>query len=171
MTEYVTSTPAVLQGYQSVFEPNDFGKHSLQLVMDDEHIEAIKAERLKLLKWVKSKCKSLRMHVRLEPWEEVAKGQYKVRFSWDPEFPLPIVDSQGQPVEHALPLYSGSLVNIVFMQKAYAMPDSVGTILRLRALQIVKLSANTTDPVTPTREFASLFGSVPGGFDVSKARD
>ena len=169
MTEYVTSTPAVLDGYQSVFEPNKFGKCTLQVVMDDEHIEALTAERPALIQWAKSRCPSRRPNVRLEPWEEVAKGKYKVRFSWSPEYPLPIVDSQGQPVEGALPLYSGSEVNLVYKQAAYAFPDSVGTALRLHALQIVKLPAGISpDPVTPTREFASLFGSVAGGFDVTK---
>ena len=169
MTKYVTSKPIVLEGYQSVFEPNKFGKCTLQVVMDDEHIEALTAERPALIEWAKSKAKNRRVNVRLEPWEEVAKGKFKVRFSWNPDYPLPIVDSQGQPVEGALPLYSGSQVNIVFVQAAYAFPDSVGTLLRLRALQIVKLQAGiNTDPVTPTREFAALFGTVPGGFDVSK---
>ena len=169
MTQYVTHTPAVLDGYQSVFEPNKWEKHTLQAVMGDEHIDALTAERPALLQSAKSKAKSKRIHERLPPWEEVEKNKFKVRFSWNPDYPIQIVDSQGQPVQGALPLYSGSEVNLVFFQAPYAAPESVGTLLRLRAIQIVKLVGQAAPGgLTPSNDFASCFGKVPGGFDVAE---
>ena len=93
-----------------IFEPNKFDKCSLQAIIDDEHIESLLEERPKLLDWAKSKTKGNPNHVnvRYEPWEEVATGKYKVKFSWSPEIPVPVVDSNGTPIEQSIPLFSGS---------------------------------------------------------------
>ena len=166
---YVTSNPTVLEGYQSIFEANKFGKCTLQAIIDDEHIDALNDERPELLNWAKSKAKSKRVNTRLEPWEEVATGKFKVRFSWNPEQPIPIVDAEGTPIKDSIPLYSGSMVKLAFVQKPYAMPDSIGTLLRLKAIQVIKLNDNAggSDMGSLTDETAAaLFGSSEG-FSIS----
>ena len=167
MTTYVTSTPAVLDGYQSVFEPNKFDKCSLQAIIDDEHIESLLEERPKLLDWAKSKTKGNpnRVNVRFEPWEEVATGKYKVKFSWSPEVPVPVVDSNGTPIEQGIPLFSGSQVKLAFVQKPYAMADAVGTSLRLKAIQVISCAGQggSVDAGSLSAEAAAdLFGESEG---------
>jgi hypothetical protein len=161
---YVTSNPAVLDGYQSIFEANKFNKHSMQIVIDDEHIDALTEERPELIEWAKSKAKTKRVNVRLEPWEEVATGKYKVKFSWNPEIKIPIIDAHGKPITDALPLYSGSTVKVAFQQKPYAMPDSVGTALRLKAIQIVTVAGGGMSDAGSLNEetAAALFGTTEG---------
>ena len=167
---YVTTKPQIMEGYQSVFEANDYNKCTLQLLIDDEHIEALEKERPELLKWAKSKCKAPanRVNVRLEPWEPVEGGRYKVRFSWNPEIKVPIVDSNGTPVTQSIPLYSGSTVKVAFEQKPYALPDSVGTTLRLKAIQIVSShgGGGGSDSGTMTAETAATLFGVTEGFKV-----
>lgn len=161
---YVTTNPAVLDGYQSIFEANKFNKHSMQIVIDDEHIDALTEERPELIEWAKSKAKTKRVNVRLEPWEEVATGKYKVRFSWNPEIKIPIIDANGTAITEALPMYSGSTVKVAFTQKPYAMPDQVGTALRLKAIQIITLvSGGMGDAGSLNEESAAaLFGKTEG---------
>ena len=162
-TTYVTTNAAVLDGYQSVFEPNKFNKCSLMAVIDDEHIEALEAERPGLLEWAKSKAKTSRVNTRLEPWEEVATGKYKVKFSWNPEIPVPVVDSNGTPIEQGIPLFSGSQVKLAFTQKPYAMTDSIGTSLRLKAIQVISCAGNgSVDGGISTEAAATLFGTSDG---------
>ena len=79
---------------------------------------------LNYLTGLKSKAKTKRVNVRLEPWEEVAEGKFKVKFSWNPDIKIPIVDANGTPITGNLPLFSGSTCKIAFVQKPYSMPDS-----------------------------------------------
>ena len=163
-TTYVTTNPVVLDGYQSIFEPNKFNKHSMQIVMDDEHIDALSDERPELLNWAKSKAKTKRVNVRLEPWEEVAEGKYKVKFSWNPDIKVPIVDANGTPITGALPLYSGSTCKIAFQQKPYSMPDSIGTALRIKAIQVISVAAGGMSDAGNLDDAgaAALFGTSEG---------
>ena len=161
---YVTTVPATVE-YQSIFEINKFDKHSLQVVIDDEHIDALTSERPGLLEWVKSKVKNpKRAVVRPEPWEEVATGKYKVSFTWKPEIKVPVVDAVGTVVDTALPLYSGSRVKVAFEQTPYSTPDSVGTRLKLKAIQIISVSGNgMSDAGSLDAESAvALFGTTEG---------
>ncbi len=64
-----------------------------------------------------------------------------------------------------LPLYSGSTCKIAFTQKPYALPDSVGTALRIKAIQIVSVAgggglsdAGSLDDAGA----AALFGTTEG---------
>ena len=161
---YVTTNPVILDGYQSIFEPNKFNKHSMQIVMDGEHIDALTDERPEMLNWAKSKTKTKRVNVRLEPWEEVAEGKFKVKFSWNPDVKVPIVDSKGAPITGNLPLYSGSTCKIAFQQKPYALPDSVGTALRIKAIQIISVAAGGLSDAGNLDEesAAALFGATEG---------
>ncbi len=163
-TTYVTTNPVILDGYQSLFEPNKFNKHSMQVVMDDEHIDALIAERPEMLNWAKSKAKTKRVNVRLEPWEEVAEGKFKVKFSWNPDVKVPIVDSKGAPITGNLRVYSGSTCKVAFQQKPYVQPDSVGTALRVKAIQIISVAAGgMSDEGNLNEESAAeLFGKSEG---------
>ena len=79
-----------------------------------------------------------------EPWEEVADGQYKVKFSWNEDLKPPVVDTEGTPVTDVnLPIYSGAQVKLAFYQKPYILKDGVtyGTSLKCQAIQVVALNA------------------------------
>ena len=143
-TTYVTTNPAVLDGFQAIFEPSSkYNKHTLQAVIDEEHIDAMSVERERQLEWARSKSKQPnRVVVKYEPWEEVSKGKYKVKFSWDPEMKVPVVDSKGTAVTNFMRLDSGSQVKLVWEQGPYVMPDAIGTRLKIRAIQIIQAQGN-----------------------------
>ena len=54
-------------------------------------------------------------YLKPEPWEEVAEGKYKIKFSWKDETKPVIVDTEGTPVtDENVPVYSGSKVKFAF---------------------------------------------------------
>lgn len=162
----ITQEPVVLEGYQAVFKPSKFGKCNLACIVDESIIDQLDAEREELLQWCKSKVKNERRAVlKPEPWEPVDKEKYQLKFKWDPNTPVPIVDSEGTPVTEEVPLYSGSLVKVAFKQRPYTLPDdSYGTSLKLQAIQIIKASgsAGVDSGDMDETEAAALFGQTKG---------
>jgi len=136
-TTFVTEEPVVLEGYQAVLKPSQYG-YSLSAVVDADMVEKLEDDRVETLKWAESKLKNpKRSSLRPEPWEEVSEGKYKVKFSWNEETKPPVVDTEGSPVvDNGTPLYSGSKVKLAFYQKPYILKDGVtyGTSLKLLQL-------------------------------------
>lgn len=164
----VTQEPVTLDGYQAVMKPSKYG-YSLQTVFTDDLIEQLEADRTEVLKWCESKLKNpKRATLKPEPWEEVAEGKYKVKFSWNEETTPTVVDSEGTIINNTdLPVYSGSIVKLAFYQKPYILKDQVtyGTSLKLKGIQIISLSsgAGISDSGDLTKEdVASLFGKTKG---------
>lgn len=164
----VTQEPVTLDGYQAVMKPSKYG-YSLQTVFTDDLIEQLEADRTEVLKWCESKLKNpKRATLKPEPWEEVADGKYKVKFSWNEETTPTVVDSEGTVINNTdLPVYSGSVVKLAFYQKPYILKDQVtyGTSLKLKGIQIISLSngAGISDAGDLTKEdVASLFGKTQG---------
>ena len=92
-TTFVTKEPVVLEGYQAVLKPSKFG-YSLSAVVDAELVEQLEDDRVETLKWAESKLKNpKRSSLKPEPWEEVADGKYKVKFSWNEYTKPPVVDT------------------------------------------------------------------------------
>ena len=143
-TTFVTEQPVVLEGYQAVMKPSKFG-HSLSAIIGDDMVSKLEADRTDTLKWAESKLKNpKRSTLKPEPWEEVADGQYKIKFSWKEDAKPPVVDTEGTPVtDEATPVYSGSKVKLAFYQKPYILKDGVtyGTSLKLVGVQLVSLSS------------------------------
>ena len=166
-TTFVTKEPVVLEGFQAVLKPSQYG-YSLSAVVDTEMVGKLEDDRVETLKWAESKLKNPKRSVlRPEPWEEVADGKYKVKFSWNEETKPPIVDTEGSPiVDNGTPLYSGSKVKLAFYQKPYILKDGVtyGTSLKLQGVQIVTLSGSAgvdTGDLSDTA-VAELFGKTQG---------
>ena len=163
----VTEQPVVLEGYQAVLKPSKFG-YSLATVVDQEMVDRLEEDRAESLKWAESKLKNpKRSTLKPEPWEEVAEGKYKIKFSWNEETKPPVVDTEGvQVTDPNTPVYSGSRVKLAFYQKPYILRDGVtyGTSLKLRGVQIVSL--NSTAGVDTgdmnTDDVAELFGKTEG---------
>ena len=166
-TTFVTKEPVVLEGYQAVLKPSKFG-YSLSAVVDAELVEQLEDDRVETLKWAESKLKNpKRSSLKPEPWEEVADGKYKVKFSWNEDTKPPVVDTEGSPVvDNGTPLYSGSKVKLAFYQKPYILKDGVtyGTTLKLMGVQVVSLSssAGTDSGDLSSQEVAELFGNTKG---------
>ena len=142
---HTTTEPVVLEGFQAVLRPSQYG-YSLKAVVDKKLIDDLEEERVDALKWAESKLKkpANRCVLRPEPWEEVAKGKYIVKFSWNEEKKPPIVDTEGTPItDENTPVYEGSLVKLGFVQKPYLLKDGVtyGTSLKLAGVQIVSLNS------------------------------
>ena len=137
-----------LEGYQAILEPGKFG-YSLSAVVDNTLIDKLENERGEVLKWAESKLKNpKRATLKPTPWEEVADGKYKIKFSWGEDRKPPVVDSEGSPVTDAkTPLYGGSTVKLGFFQKPYILKDGVtyGSSLR-----VFKFS------FSPLKDFSSL---------------
>ena len=163
----VTEQPVVLEGYQAVMKPSKFG-YSLATIVDQDMIDRLEEDRTESLKWAESKLKNpKRSTLKPEPWEEVADGKYKIKFSWNEETKPPVVDTEGvQITDPNTPIYSGSKVKVAFYQKPYILRDGVtyGTTLKLRGVQLVSL--NSTAGVDTgdmnSEDVAELFGKTEG---------
>ena len=166
-TIHKTEQPVVLEGYQAVLKPSKFG-YSLSTIIPESMITALEADRAENVKWAESKLKNPKRSVlKPEPWEEVADGQYKVKFSYNDETKPPIVDTEGTPItDETTPLYSGSTVKVAFYQKPYILKDGVtyGTSLKLVGVQLVSLNAKAGIDTgnMSTEDVSALFGKTEG---------
>ena len=166
-TIHKTEQPVVLEGYQAVLKPSKFG-YSLSALVGEDIIDALEPDREESLAWAQSKLKNPKRSVlKPEPWEEVAKGQYKVKFSWNEDNKPPVVDTEGKHItDENTPMYSGSTVKLAFHQKPYILKDGVtyGTSLKLVGVQLVSLNAgagvDTGD--MSAADVAALFGKTEG---------
>ena len=156
-----------LEGFQAILEPSKFG-YSLAAVVGDDIINTLQTERDEVLKWAESKLKNpKRSTLKPEPWEEVAEGKYKIKFSWNEERRPPVVDTEGTPVtDTKTPLYAGSTVKLGFYQKPYILRDGVtyGSSLKLVGVQVVSVKgdAGVDTGDLDVNEVAELFGTTSG---------
>ena len=162
-----TDSAVTLEGYQAVMKPSKFG-YSLAAIVGEDMKNALEDDREDSLKWAQSKLKNPKRSVlKPEPWEEVAEGKYKVKFSWKEENRPPVVDTEGTPVTDVnLPLYSGSTVKLAFYQKPYILKDGTtyGTSLKLVGIQVVSAKGAAgvdAGDLNPT-EVAAMFGVTEG---------
>jgi len=166
-TIHKTDKPVTLDGYQAVLAPSKFG-YSLGAIVGDDLINTLDAERADVLKWCESKLKNpKRSTCKPEPWEEVAEGKYKIKFSWNEENRPPVVDTEGTPVTDAkTPLYGGSTVKLGFYQKPYILRDGVtyGSSLKLVGVQVVSVKgeAGVDTGDLDANQVAELFGTTAG---------
>ena len=166
-TIHKTENPVTLEGFQAVMSPSKFG-YSLAAIVGDEVIQALDTERAEVLKWAESNLKNpKRSTLKPEPWEEVADGKYKIKFSWNAEHRPPVVDTEGQPVtDEKTPLYGGSTVKLGFYQKPYILRDGVtyGSSLKLVGVQVVSVKgeAGVDTGDLDANEVAELFGNTSG---------
>jgi len=164
---FVTEQPVILDGYQAVMKPSKFG-YSLAAIVDQAMIDKLEDDRIDSLKWAESKLKNpKRSSLKPEPWEEVTKEQYRVKFSWNEEARPPVVDTDGTLItDDNLPLYSGSKVKLALYQKPYILRDGVtyGTSLKLKGIQVVSLSSSAGVDVgdMSTEDVIDLFGTTAG---------
>ena len=156
-----------LEGFQAILEPGKFG-YSLAAVVDDKLINVLETERAEVLKWAESKLKNpKRATLKPTPWEEVADGKYKIKFSWGEDRKPAVVDTEGTVITNVkTPLYGGSTVKLAFFQKPYIMKDGVtyGSSLKLQGVQVVKLNAEagvSADDLSE-KQVADLFGTTKG---------
>ena len=165
-TTHVTSE-IKLEGFQAILEPGKFG-YSLAAVVDEKLIDVLEAERVEVLKWAESKLKNPKRAVlKPTPWEEVAEGKYKIKFSWGDDRKPAVVDTEGTVITNVkTPLYGGSTVKLAFFQKPYVMKDGVtyGSSLKLQGVQVVKLNteAGVSADDLSDKQVADLFGTTKG---------
>ena len=166
-TIHKTEQPVVLEGYQAVLKPGKFG-YKLSALVDQATVDKLEDERTEVLKWAEGKLKNpKRSTLKPEPWEEVAEGKYKVKFSWNEDTKPPIVDTEGTLVNDLnTPVYAGSKVKLAFYQKPYILKDGVtyGTSLKLQGIQIVTVngSAGVDTGDLDESAVAELFGKTNG---------
>ena len=166
-TIHTTPSPVTLEGFQAVMKPSQYG-YSLKAVVGKELIDRLEEERIDALKWAESKLKNpKRSTLRPEPWEEVAKGKYIVKFAWNEDKKPPIVDTEGTLItDQNTPVYEGSTVKLGFIQKPYLLRDGVtyGTSLKLSGVQLVSLKsgAGIDSGDLGEAEVAELFGTCKG---------
>ena len=156
-----------LEGFQAVLAPSKFG-YSLAAVVGQDTIDTLETERADVLKWAESKLKNpKRSTLKPEPWEEVAEGKYKIKFSWSEDRRPPVVDTEGTLVTDVkTPLYGGSIVKLGFYQKPYILRDGVtyGSSLKLVGVQVVsvKSEAGVDTGDLDATGVAELFGTTSG---------
>tara|TARA_R100000781_G_scaffold91640_2_gene56731 strand:+ start:192 stop:764 length:573 start_codon:yes stop_codon:yes gene_type:complete len=166
-TIHTTANPVTLEGFQAILSPSKFG-YSLSAVVDANLVDKLETERAEVLKWAESKLKNpKRSTLKPEPWEEVAEGKYKIKFSWNEDNRPPVVDTEGtQVADEKTPLYAGSTVKLGFYQKPYILRDGVtyGSSLKLVGVQVVSVKGDAgvdTGDMDAT-EVAELFGKTSG---------
>ena len=166
-TIHKTEQPVILEGYQAVLKPSKFG-YSLSAIVGEDMIDALESDREQSLEWAQSKLKNPKRSVlKPEPWEEVADGQYKVKFSWNEDTKPPVVDTEGTHItDENTPMYGGSTVKLAFYQKPYILKDGVtyGTSLKLVGVQLVSVKAGAgvdTGDMADV-DVAALFGKTEG---------
>jgi len=166
-TIHKTEQPVVLDGYQAVLKPSKFG-YSLSAIVGEDMIDALETDREQSLEWAQGKLKNPKRSVlKPEPWEEVADGQYKVKFSWNEETKPPVVDTEGTHItDENTPMYGGSTVKLAFYQKPYILKDGVtyGTSLKLVGVQLVSVKAGAGVDTGDMNDVdvAALFGKTEG---------
>ena len=166
-TIHQTEQPVTLEGYQAVMKPSKFG-YSLSAIVDEVMVEKLELDRVDSIKWAESKLKNpKRSTLKPEPWEEVAEGSYKIKFSWNEDAKPPIVDTEGTVITDTnLPIYSGSQVKVAFYQKPYILRDGVtyGTSLKLVGVQLVSINgtAGVDTGDMAADDVAALFGTTKG---------
>ena len=164
---HVTPEPVVLEGYQAVMKPSQYG-YSLRAVVGKDLIEKLEEERVEALKWAESKLKNpKRSTLKVEHWEEVSDGKYIIKFSWSEDKRPPVVDSEGTPISDPnLPVYAGSTVKLGFIQKPYLLRDGVsyGTSLKLSGVQVITCQGGAGVDTGDLDEagVAELFGKTKG---------
>ena len=164
---FVTKEPVTLDGFQAIMKPSKFG-YSMSAIVDQDMVDKLEADRTETLKWAESKLKNpKRSTLKPEPWEEVAEGKYKIKFSWNEETKPGVVDTEGTVITDTnTPVYSGSKVKVGFYQKPYILKDGVtyGTSLKLLGVQLVSLNgqAGVDTGDMSTSDVAALFGSTEG---------
>ena len=138
-------------------------------MISDKLIDELETERTDVLRWAESKLKNpKRATLKPTPWEEVAKGKHKIKFSWGEDKRPPVVDTEGSPVtDTKIPLYGGSTVKLGFYQKPYILRDGItyGSSLKLLGVQIVELSndaAGVDSDDLSDAQVADLFGKTQG---------
>ena len=168
MSRVIHKTDTVtLEGFQAILSPSKFG-YSLAAVVDSATIDKLEAERADVLKWAESKLKNpKRSTLKPEPWEEVAEGKYKIKFSWNEEKRPPVVDTEGTLItDTKTPLYGGSTVRLGFYQKPYILRDGVtyGSSLKLVGVQVVSVKgiAGVDTGDLDATEVAEMFGTTSG---------
>ena len=166
-TIFKTEEPVVLEGYQAVMKPSKFG-FSLSAIIGNDMVDQLETDRPASLAWAESKLKNpKRSTLKPEPWEEVAEGKYKIKFSWKDETKPVIVDTEGTVLtDENIPVYSGSKVKLAFYQKPYILKDGVtyGTSLKLVGVQVVSVSSEAGTDVGDMdgTDVADLFGKTKG---------
>ena len=166
-TIHKTEQPVILEGYQAVLKPSKFG-YSLSAIVGEDMIDALETDREQSLEWAQGKLKNPKRSVlKPEPWEEVAEGQYKVKFSWNEETKPPVVDTEGTHItDENTPMYGGSTVKLAFYQKPYILKDGVtyGTSLKLVGVQLVSVKAGAGVDTGDMNDVdvAALFGKTEG---------
>ena len=165
-TIFKTEEPVVLEGYQAVLKPSKFG-FTLMAIVDQDMADKLDSDRPGSLKWAESKLKNpKRATLKPEPWEEVAEGKYKVKFTWKDDNKPVIVDTEGTPItDENVPVYSGSKVKLAFYQKPYSLPTgTIGTRLVMEAIQVVALSGSAGVDVGDAEDIdpAAMFGKTEG---------
>ena len=165
-----------LEGFQAILEPGKFG-YSLAAVVDEKFIDKLETERTEVLKWAESKLKNpKRATLKPTPWEEVADGKYKIKFSWGEDRKPPVVATEGTPISNVTPpLYGGSTVKLGFFQKPYILKDGItyGSSLKLVGVQVVKLNAeaSVSQDDLSTEQVAELFGKTEGFVSATTSDD
>jgi len=155
-----------LQGFINVFEDSGkFNNRTFAYEIPQDVITQIEADRVELLAWARTKATG-RVQEALEPWSE--ENVAKFTYGGETKKPEPIfVDTDGTPIDRAVlkDIRKGSTVKLIVQQKPYAMPQKIGTSLRVLGVQVIELvtgngAADSGD--LSVSDVAELFGKAEG---------
>ena len=171
MQTHVTKEPVLLEGFQAILKPGEWG-FKLAALLPKKFVQELEDERESCLEWARTRAKnSKRVTVKHPAWEELDNDPdtYQIKFSWkeDGKIIPTVVDTEGTLItDPETPIYSGSKVKLAFVQKPYILPDdTIGTSVKLKCIQVVSLNngAGIKDEGNLTADEAQdLFGKTKG---------
>ena len=155
-----------LQGFINVYEDSGkFNNRTFAYEIPEAIVKQIESDRVELLEWARTKATG-RVQEALEPWSE--ENVAKFTYGGETKKPEPIfVDTEGTPIDRAVlkDIRKGSTVKLIVQQKPYAMPQKIGTSLRVLGVQVIELvtgngAADSGD--LSVADVAELFGKAEG---------
>lgn len=154
-----------LEGYINALKPSGkYNNCSISFKIPSDLLTEFDAQHERCLAWGANKLDGKRHEKALPKWEE--DGTVKVSYGGESTSPMfPWVDTDGNPVDLDTQIWKGSVVKLIIDLKPYVYAQKVGSSLKVRGAQVIKLvsSGGGSDAgELESEDVAALFGKSEG---------
>jgi hypothetical protein len=165
MTEGRFIFTTTLEGFINALKPSGkFNNCTISFKIPEELLAEFDAQHEKCLTWGANKLGGKRHEKALPKWEE--DGTVKVSYGGDSNSPMfPWVDSDGNPVDLDTQIWKGTVVKLIVDLKPYVYAQKVGSSLKVRGAQVIKLVSSgggSDSGELEAEDVAALFGKTEG---------
>jgi hypothetical protein len=154
-----------LEGYINALKPSGkFNNCSISFKIPPDLLTEFDSQHEKCLAWGANKLGGKRHEKALPKWEE--DGTVKVSYGGESTSPMfPWVDTDGNPVDLDTQIWKGSVVKLIVDLKPYVYAQKVGSSLKVRGAQVIKLVSSgggSDSGDLEIEDVAALFGKSEG---------